>query len=236
MDNSKYSVSFSGGKDSTAMLHLLIDKQYPLDDIVFFDTGWEWPEMYDHINLVEKNIGRPITRLLPPKPFVYYLTEKEITKGKWQGLCGYGWPWVKGRWCTRLKVDTMRKHIGKESIQYIGIAADEPKRIKDNPLIKYPLVEMGFTENDCLNYCYSLGYTWGGLYNTRNRLSCFCCPLQRTDSIRMLYNERPELWEYMKSIDRQSPRHSTPSLFHGKTLAEWADRFDREKEKDDTKK
>jgi 3'-phosphoadenosine 5'-phosphosulfate sulfotransferase (PAPS reductase)/FAD synthetase len=47
----KYDCSFSGGKDSTAMLLMLIEKGCPLDRIIFFDTGWEFPQMYDHINM-----------------------------------------------------------------------------------------------------------------------------------------------------------------------------------------
>ena len=35
-------------------------------------------------------------------------------------------------------------------IEYLGIAADETKRIKDK---NYPLVEWGMTEKDCLSYC-----------------------------------------------------------------------------------
>ena len=61
----KYIASFSGGKDSTAMLLKLIEEDWPLDDIVFFDTGWEFPQMLDHIDRVEQYIRRPITRLQP---------------------------------------------------------------------------------------------------------------------------------------------------------------------------
>lgn len=41
-------LSFSGGKDSTAMLLMAIDKNVSVDEIVVFDTGWEYPEMYEH--------------------------------------------------------------------------------------------------------------------------------------------------------------------------------------------
>ena len=38
-------VSLSGGKDSTAMLLMLLERGEPVADVVFFDTGWEFPEM-----------------------------------------------------------------------------------------------------------------------------------------------------------------------------------------------
>ena len=54
-------VSFSGGKDSTAMLLGMLERDMKIDCILFCDTGLEFPAMYDHIAKVEKNIGRKIT-------------------------------------------------------------------------------------------------------------------------------------------------------------------------------
>ncbi len=60
MKPKKYVVSLSGGKDSTAMLLKLIEGKRPIDYIIFCDTGLEFPRMYEHINKLEKYIGRPI--------------------------------------------------------------------------------------------------------------------------------------------------------------------------------
>ena len=46
-------VSFSGGKDSTAMLLRMIEEDYPIDIILYCDTGLEFPEMEEHIYKVE---------------------------------------------------------------------------------------------------------------------------------------------------------------------------------------
>ena len=35
----KHIVSFSGGKDSTAMLLMMLEKNMPIDEIIFCDTG-----------------------------------------------------------------------------------------------------------------------------------------------------------------------------------------------------
>lgn len=35
MENVKHIVCFSGGKDSTAMLLLMVEKNYPIDEIIF---------------------------------------------------------------------------------------------------------------------------------------------------------------------------------------------------------
>lgn len=56
-------ISFSGGKDSTAMLLMMLDRNEPIHSVIFYDTGWEFPGMLDHVDKVEKYIGMEITRL-----------------------------------------------------------------------------------------------------------------------------------------------------------------------------
>ena len=41
-------VSFSGGKDSTAMLHLLLEQGVPVSHVVYFETEWDFPQMRAH--------------------------------------------------------------------------------------------------------------------------------------------------------------------------------------------
>ena len=50
-------VSFSGGKDSTAMLLMMLAKHMPIDALILCDTGKESPQMYEHIEKVQKYIG-----------------------------------------------------------------------------------------------------------------------------------------------------------------------------------
>ena len=59
----KHIVSFSGGKDSTAMLLMMLEKDIAVDDIIFCDTGVEFPALYQHVEEFERYIGRKITRL-----------------------------------------------------------------------------------------------------------------------------------------------------------------------------
>lgn len=79
MEN-KYIVSFSGGKDSTAMLLRLIEEKKPIDEIIFCDTGKEFPDMIKHIKKVEDYIQRPITTLKPEKLLTIYLPSKKEKK------------------------------------------------------------------------------------------------------------------------------------------------------------
>lgn len=158
----KHIVSFSGGKDSTAMLLILLEERCNIDEIVYCDTGKEFLEMYEHINKVEKYIGRKITKLKADKSFDYYMFEYKKTRGKNKGKKGYGWATMRCRWCTTLlKNQVIEKYLSKYKsegyVEYIGIAYDEQKRIKNK---KYPLVERKMTEKDCLEYCYSKGFDW----------------------------------------------------------------------------
>lgn len=50
-------ISLSGGKDSTAMLHLMLDQDESIHSVIFLDTGWEFPQMYEHLDLIEKKQG-----------------------------------------------------------------------------------------------------------------------------------------------------------------------------------
>lgn len=51
---SYHAVSLSGGKDSTAMLLLMIECGMPIDAVLSADTGMEFPEMYEYLSKVDE--------------------------------------------------------------------------------------------------------------------------------------------------------------------------------------
>lgn len=93
----KHIVSFSGGKDSTCMLLMMIEKKMQIDEIIFADTGVEFPDMIKHIDKVEKFINRPITRLYPDHSFEWFLSEYKKKSGKYKDIDGLGWPGFRFR-------------------------------------------------------------------------------------------------------------------------------------------
>ena len=215
MINTKHIVQFSGGKDSTAMLLMMLEQGMPIDDIIFCDTTMEFPGMYDHIAKVERYIGRKVTRLRPPHDFIYYFAQYRKTRGKNKGECGYGWPRMWSRWCTRLfKIDLTAKYlrnIGNYRL-YIGIARDEPKRHdKRMNNVVHPLYNWGITEKMALQYCYDHGFDWGGLYEKFRRVSCWCCPLQPLNELRNLRKYYPELWDKLLKMDEMVMYHFKPN-------------------------
>ena len=203
-------VSFSGGKDSTAMLLMMLERGMRVDEIVFCDTGKEFPQMYEHIVKVERYIGREITVLKAERGFDYWLGEHIKTKGKHKGNRGYGWPGFRTRWCTgNLKRKVVLRYLkGKDAIVYHGIAIDERERANNNKgrRIEYPLIDWQITEADALQYCYDKGFNWDGLYERFVRVSCYCCPLQRIGELKTLYQYYPELWAEMQAMDKRSYR------------------------------
>lgn len=218
-DNLFHAVSLSGGKDSTAMLLLMIEKGMPIDIVLTADTGMEFPEMYDHLGKLDeylyKERGIHLTVLRHPKGFEWLMFDEpkqkpsSIENRQKLGvpLYGNGWPGVKVRWCTgQLKTHLINKEVNRlkgqyHALHYVGIAADEPKREKNE---QYPLVEWGITETEALKICYDRGYDWGGLYEIYHRCSCWCCPLQRIDELRKLRRHHPELWARLRKMDQRA--------------------------------
>lgn len=214
-----HAVSLSGGKDSTAMLLLMMERDMPIDVVLTADTGMEFPEMYEHIQkldaLLYRKRGIHITTLRHPRGFEYLMFEEpkqkksSIENRKLRGvsLYGNGWPGMTVRWCTgQLKTHLITKEVNRlkgeyNALHYVGIAADEPKRIRDE---QYPLVEWNITEQEALQICYDRGFDWGGLYEIYHRCSCWCCPLQRIDELRKLRHHHPELWERLREMDRRA--------------------------------
>jgi 3'-phosphoadenosine 5'-phosphosulfate sulfotransferase (PAPS reductase)/FAD synthetase len=184
-------LSFSGGKDSTAAAHIMLEHNIRIDDIMYFETGWEFPQIENHIALFEKNIGIPVTRIR------YYRHFNDLLKR-------YGWPHKSGGWCVACKTDTCKKYFRavKGTCEFIGFAKGEETRCaKQNKKweVRFPLVEFNFTETDSLDYCKKLGYHWDGLYDVFNRVSCFCCPKAGDKRIKQLKEYFPELYkQYMR--------------------------------------
>lgn len=204
-------VSFSGGKDSTAMILRMLEEGWRVDEILFCDTGLEFEEMYKHIDKLEMYINRPITRLKPERSFEYMLLEYMPRRKNPDliGRKGCSWAGPRNRWCTAvLKYRVINHYLRErakqyELVQYIGIAADEPQRIHS---FNYPLVKWNMTEADCLAYCKERGFDWDGLYDIFHRVSCWCCPLQPLEELRKLRKHFPELWKQLRDWDNRTWR------------------------------
>lgn len=75
-------ISISGGKDSTAMWLLALERNTPNLKVVFSDVGHEHPETYKYIDYLEKELG-PITRIKPDFT-EQILRKREVVQTKWR--------------------------------------------------------------------------------------------------------------------------------------------------------
>lgn len=91
-------------------------------------------------------------------------------------------------------------------VQYLGIAADEPERIKkhDKPGFKMPLVEIGWDETYCRQWCEERELL-SPIYTTATRGGCWFCHNQGVDQLRLLRKNYPDLWQLLLKWDRDSP-------------------------------
>jgi len=147
----RHIVSLSGGKDSTAMLLMMIEKGMQIDNIIFVDTTKEYPQLYEHLEKLQEYI-KPLKIDRVSFDYDYYFGEYEKVKGKRVGQKGYGFPDFTTRWCTSMKKSSINNYMkqfrGEDIIEYRGIAYDEKQRtLKNiNDKARYPLVEWGIVE------------------------------------------------------------------------------------------
>lgn len=92
----RHIASVSFGKDSLAMLYLLIARGWPLDEVVYFNNGMEFQAIYDTRDRVLPDLealGIPYTELFPRNPFLYDMLERPI---KYRGGTGYHYGYLEG--------------------------------------------------------------------------------------------------------------------------------------------
>lgn len=173
----------------------------PIDMVLTADTGMEFPEMYRHWDRVEQYLyrerGLHLTILRHPKGFEWLMFDEPKEKPSSIELraqlgvppYGNGWPGIKVRWCTgQMKTHLISKEVNMlkgqySALHYVGIAADEPTRIKNE---QYPLVTWGSqkkthlisvmtggtTGTDCMRYMAAVP---AGAVHSRKLESCGIC-------------------------------------------------------------
>ena len=197
------------------MVLRLLELNYPLDEVVYFDIGVEFSSIKANAErmkpiLTAQNIE--FTVLKPQDTFIYSMTEKPIQKRNGEVQNGYKWCGRNARWGTTLKLEAIKEHnkkYGDEAIvEYVGVAADERQRINrqrnENRVKIYPLVEWEMSEKDCLKYCYSHGWHWNEdgyeLYDLLERVSCKYCRNKNLNELRNIYHYIPKVWQELKDL------------------------------------
>lgn len=133
-------IGFSGGKDSTLVVHATIDALMSISPsrrtrpvhVVSNDTLVESPVVIAHLDKVTKAIRKTAENL--ELPIIVARTTPEIAKSFWVLLIGKGYPSPNQtmRWCTdRLKIqptsDYIKRYISESgaAIVVLGVRRDE---------------------------------------------------------------------------------------------------------------
>ena len=231
----KHFASVSFGADSLAMLLMLIEKRYPLDGVVFYDTGMEFQAIYDTRDRVLPILaehGIDYVELRPEYDFMWKMFDKPVNGTKNGFHLGYSWCGGRCRWGTTDKLKALDRYAESQGARmYIGIAADETTRLEKDrkPYKLLPLAEWGATESDCLETCYKSGFFWEEdgirLYDILDRVSCWCCANKNLKELKNIYMYLPKYWERLKELQRKTDR---PMKGPGKSVFDLERRFDLE--------
>ena len=197
-------ISFGAGANSVAMTIMLV-KQGWRGPIVWADTGGEWPETLCYMQTFESEWLRPrgleITRLSPATHAELY-DDKRLggladTLEEYCLMRGII-PILAVRWCTvqfkRTPLENWRQAHGLDRT-CLGMSASEPRRIRDDPNVRYPLWEEGITRGECRRIIAEAGL------EQPIKSGCFFCPGQRLDNWRRLYYEHPDLYDRAVALE-----------------------------------
>ena len=113
-------------------------------------------------------------------------------------------------------------------VQYLGIAADEPKRLArlDGITKISPLAAIGWTEADARKWCEENDLL-SPIYTTATRGGCWFCHNQSIGQLMLLRKNYPDLWALLLKWDLDSPGSFHPD---GRTVHDFDRRFQLEEE------
>lgn len=178
-------VAFSGGKDSVVTLDI-VQRALPHNDfkVLFGDTGMEFPDTYDTVDIIEKDCKEMGIEFLRAKSDL--LPEESWAK--------FGPPATVTRWCcsvhkTAPQILKLREYTGKPNftgMAFVGVRASESASRSEydyvslgekhkgqyscNPIIEWNSAELYvyiYSQNLALNESYKKG---------NNRAGCLVCP------------------------------------------------------------
>lgn len=217
----RYFHCWSGGKDSTAAIILDHIHKLPPSTVVFSEVMFDKTrnisgELPEHIDFI-KNKAIPIfqewgydVKIVHSDKDYLNCFHSIIQKSNISERNGKkrGFP-LGGKCCINrdVKCRAMRsfiKNINNEFIQYVGIAADEPKRLErlNGTNKKSLLAEYDYTEQMAFDLCREYGLL-SPIYNFTRRGGCWFCPNQSYTELAHLKTYYPQLWSELEKLSQE---------------------------------
>lgn len=236
-----YVASVSWGRDSTWMLEYLIENRYPIDLVIFANTGMEFDAVYSVRDMYLKKLkayGIRYVELDISGEFMRRMFEHNINTRDGSEKIGYGWCGGPCRWGTSLKMEALGRYYrtqlsGYDVVEYVGIASNEASRVNEEAVENgkkiYPLVDAGYTESMSLLKCYEKGYLWEEdgvrLYDYLDRLSCWCCRNKNLRELKAMFYLFDKYWSRLRNLQT---RLAEPMKGEGKGVFDLEQRFRKE--------
>lgn len=191
-------VSFSGGKDSTALAILEPDAMP-----VFVDTEWEFDEIYQHIEKFESITGRKVLRLsgrdLYGVSLPEYIKERKFMPG------------FKARFCTRMfKIEVIQTWLMDKvpAEMLIGIRGDEPEQrghivCLDDLIVRYPLREREMDYQAIVDICNQYGLLPDYPAYMR-RGGCKGCYFKSVNEVLAMRELTPDVYDDLQELEESA--------------------------------
>lgn len=215
-------VSFSGGRTSAFLVHLMEQRRKAGEEVyyTFMDTGAEHPGTYQFIRDLVRNWGIPLVCMrvvvnptLGQGNSYRIIPVEEIGPDlqPWRDICAkYGTPYLGGPFCTRtLKTETFQRYcrdiFGKDNYHtWIGLRADEPKRLKERVGVSYLADISEFEKQDVIDWWKEQPFDLGIPEHLGN---CVFCIKKGINKIALAARDEPKLAaEFWQMITDQSVR------------------------------
>lgn len=215
MTTVKNILSFSGGKDSTALI-LWARENLKDFDTVFCDTGWEHQKTYEYIEYINQTLldGKLIT--LKSDKYDGF-EDLSIKKGRVAS--------VKARFCTvELKIKPILNFIKQfeNIVLFNGIRADESKSRSAMPVCNYDATFnclvirpiLYWTAEECFAKMKGYNIKPNPLYlEGSKRVGCYPCIMSNLSELKAITNYNPETWDKIKQLEMKVGRSFfTPNI------------------------
>jgi len=230
-------VSFGAGVDSTAILVGLHERGKRPDYIIFSDTGAERPDIYAHIERVDKwceSIGFPKIDVVryKTKNGERYLIDDCVDNTTLPSLA-FGFKTCSLKYKTKPNQKYIVKDLGiKKYIKVFGYGTGEIDRaikscesIKNNKVdfyageemkLWFPLIDWKLNRNDCKKLSRTVGFCTA-------KSSCYFCPAMKLSEVLILKKTYPELYE--KAIEMEKNAMNKFKDDHKKLINKAIERF-----------
>ena len=131
--------------------------------------------------------------------------------------------------CKLPPIKAYQKALPPDTVQYIGIAADEPKRLARLKPGQISLLDKyHVAEPEARSMCAAEGLL-SPLYDFTKRGGCWFCPNASISELRHLYRYHPELWQLLLEL-QDVPNKPTERFSWRRTFREIDERFRQEGE------